>query len=146
MSRFISATYSSLIKDAGTAGRALLQKSTAELQRAYLSTYSIDEVNVLLTSLAGTIPSLTGYATESYVDAAIAGIPIVDLSGYAQLSGATFTGLVQAPQFDSTATGFVRQNDAVCDERQLLPSQRWGDIRQLDRTRGRPDHFEFLIE
>jgi hypothetical protein len=54
------------------------------------------------------IPSLTGYATESYVTTAISGISIPSLTGYAQLSGAAFTGTItlqQSTEVLNTKTG-----------------------------------------
>ena len=58
---------------------------------------------------APTIPSIDGLATEDYVDTAIANAQLgggegssVDLSGYAQLSGATFTGRITSPEVSAT--------------------------------------------
>ena len=61
------------------------------------------------TAISGiSIPSLTGYATESYVTTAISGISIPSLTGYAQLSGAAFTGTItlqQSTEVLNTKTG-----------------------------------------
>lgn len=105
-----TATTANAIRNATTAGRNLLTAADVAAQQAILLDVSATAqpaegiygravgagVGAMVPLTAAQIREVSETYSVAQVDSLIEGIPIVDLSGYAQLSGATFSGILTA--------------------------------------------------